>query len=206
MSSIYLHISAGDGPKECQWVVVKLALAFRKEATANGLNAEILDYDYTKTARSLLVKFSGDGAEAFATGRTGTIKWIGQSPFRPNHKRKNWYIGVTRPPDLTEIPGLKETDIRFQSMKASGPGGQHVNATQSAVRATHVPTGHSVVAREERSQHANRRLCKIKLAMLFDAQKSKAEGENKNALWRANKGLERGNEVRVYQGKNFRRR
>lgn len=204
MSTCYLHISAGDGPQECQWVVVKLALSFCKEAKAHGLMGEILDDDFSKTAPSLLIKVSGEASEAFAGMRTGTIKWIGQSPFRPHHKRKNWYVGVSRPPTLEEIPGLKDSDISYQSMKASGPGGQHVNATQSAVRATHIPSGHSVVAREERSQHANKRLCKIKLAMLFEAQKSKAEGDNKDALWRANKGLERGNEVRVYRGEKFR--
>lgn len=206
MSEIFMHISAGSGPKECQWVVAKLAQAFVKEARAQNLLGEIIlgDEDRAKTYSSLLLKLSGVGAQKFAQARTGSIRWIGQSPFRKNHKRKNWFVGVTVLDAEKSHVDFKESDIRYQAMKASGPGGQHVNATQSAVRATHIPTGVSVVAREERSQHANKRLCRIKLAMVFEDQKTKTRDKAKQDKWQQNHNLERGNAVRIYEGVKFR--
>ena len=142
MNDIFLHITSGDGPRECQWVVVKLALVFCKEAKARGLSADIIwDGEPKAVAKSLLVKVNGENAAQFVKAREGTVKWIGQSPFRKNHKRKNWFVGVRKAPDIRDVPELDERDIRYQTLKASGPGGQHVNKTESAVRATHTPTG-----------------------------------------------------------------
>lgn len=78
----------------------------------------------------------GERAEAFSQARIGTIKWKGQSPYRKNHRRKNWFVGVSKAPDIRDVPEFDERDIRYQTLKASGPGGQHVNKTESVVRAT----------------------------------------------------------------------
>ena len=208
MSDIYVHISAGDGPEECQWVVVQLANAYQKEAKANGLTAEIIwEGGVVKLAPSLLLKISdstgNSDIEAFCAPRLGTVRWIGQSPIRKHNKRRNWYVGVTITPEIAEVPGLEERDIRYQAIRASGPGGQHVNKTSSAVRATHLPTGISVTAQEERSQFVNKRLTRIKLAMIFEAKGEQAAQTGKRNVWKANKSLERGNEVRVYAGADF---
>lgn len=204
MSDIYLYISAGSGPRECAWAAVKLAAIFAREAKAAGLLAVLLtDED---NARSYLLRISGGEAKAFVGARLGTIRWIGQSPFRKNHKRKNWFVSVSIAPTFDDVPELSERDITYQSMKASGPGGQHVNATESAVRATHVPTGISVVAREERSQHANKRLCRAKLAAHFIERQTQAKANAKTQAWQSHKMLERGNDVRVYEGPKFKLR
>lgn len=204
MSEIFLNISAGGGPKECQWVVVKLAHAYCKEAQSAGLKAEILwEAEAGNTAASLLLKITGANTEIFSRTRIGTIRWIGQSPFRKNHRRKNWYVGASKAPDITDVPELHERDIRYQTLKASGPGGQHVNKTESAVRATHIPTGLTAVASEQRSQFANKKLTRIKLALLLETQKQASKNNAKDKLWAAHKSLERGNEVRVYSGTKF---
>ncbi len=204
MSEIFLNISAGGGPKECQWVVVKLALAYCKEAKLAGLKAEVLwDTEAENTAMSLLLKITGAGAEKFSRTQIGTVRWIGQSPFRKNHKRKNWYVGVSKAPDIADVPELHERDIKYQTLKASGPGGQHVNKTESAVRAIHIPTGLTVVASEQRSQFANKKLTRIKLALLLEAQTETAQNQAKDKLWTTHKSLERGNEIRIYKGKKF---
>lgn len=204
---VYLNITSGNGPRECQWVVVKLAQAFVKEAKRSGLEANIIwDGEAASTAPSLLLGLKGASAKAFAQDRLGTIRWIGQSPFRKNHKRKNWFAGVNLVPKLEDVPSLKESDIRYQTMKASGPGGQHVNKTESAVRATHVPTGLTVTASDERSQFANKKLTRIKLANLLSRQKADQVEQQKEGVWSAHKSLERGNEIRVYEGAAFKQK
>tara|TARA_R110002096_G_scaffold436056_1_gene666539 strand:+ start:98465 stop:99088 length:624 start_codon:yes stop_codon:yes gene_type:complete len=202
---LYVHISAGSGPKECEWVVSKLAEIFLKEAKSENVEMVLLleGNISVSPAPSLLMKISGKSAMSFANSRLGTIRWIGNSPYRPNHKRKNWFVSVDLAPKISEVSELAERDIQYQSMKASGPGGQHVNTTDTAVRATHSPTGISVVAREERSQHMNKKLAMAKLAMIFTEQKTSEKAMAKETLWHQNQQLERGNEIRIYVGPKF---
>lgn len=200
--SVVLHLSAGQGPEECRWVVARLAEAFAAEAAAAGLACAVVEAAPGNPA-SLLLEVTGEGADAFAAARTGTIRWVGTSLFRPRHKRRNWFVAVARVPEPESLPDFREADIAWQAMRASGPGGQHVNKTDSAVRATHRPTGLSVVAQEQRSQHANRRLARLKLAMLLAEHGTAAAADARRAEWDRNQSLERGNEVRTYAGERF---
>jgi len=203
MTEVVLHLSAGQGPEECRWVVMQLAAAFGRESAAIGLACAVLE-PVSGPAPSLLLVIRGPASEAFAGARTGTIRWIGTSPFRPTHKRRNWFVGVTRLPDAADSPDLREEDIVYQTMRASGPGGQHVNKTDSAVRATHVPTGLTTTAQDQRSQFANRKLARLKLAMLLDERRRQAEADDRRDRWDRNHDLERGNAVRSYEGAKFR--
>lgn len=203
--SIILHISAGQGPDECKWVVAKLAETFCKEAAKEGATCEPLD-PITGPTASLMLRIEGEGAEAFAAARTGTIRWIGTSPFRPTHKRKNWFVGVTRVSETDDLAELTDRDITYQSMRASGPGGQHVNKTESAIRATHTPTGLTATSQSQRSQQANKKLARLKLAILLRAQHEAAIAGGKAALWEQNQTVERGNAVRTYEGDKFKLR
>ncbi len=94
--------------------------------------------------------------------------------------------------------------MRFEPTKASGPGGQHVNKTESAVRATHLPTGLSCVAREERCQHRNKELALARLAQTIAGRGAQAEADARRDAWTRHDALERGNAVRVYTGPEFR--
>ena len=207
MREVILHISAGKGPKECQWVVGKLGQLFAKEAQALGLDAAVLEASLSDQkgdfASSIFLRISGDQSERFAAQRLGTVRWIGRSPFRPRHKRKNWYVGVSLAPTIEDVPHLDHADIKFQTLRASGPGGQHVNTTDSAVRATHMPSGVSVVSRDQRSQFANKKIALLKLAVLFENEKQANEAHSKSEIWQANQALERGNEARCYEGVKF---
>lgn len=205
MTEIILHLSSGQGPKECEWVVAKLAHTLCREGKAAGLFCEPIEPIQGPIASALL-RVSGDGAEAFATTCVGTISWIGTSPFRPLHKRRNWFVGV-RPVQIDEqSPDLRERDIRYQTFRASGPGGQHVNKTDSAVRATHVPTGLVAVSQDQRSQFANKKIARLKLAAVLDGRRRAGEVQGKRTVWDQNRELERGNAVRTYEGEQFRRR
>jgi peptide chain release factor len=208
MSEVWIMISAGSGPKECSWVADRLASAFEREAVEAGLKVQIIGQELEggALARSLLLQVKGGATVTFTASVVGSVRWIGASPFRPSHKRKNWFVGVSLLPAPEEMHDLKDADIRYQAMKASGPGGQHVNSTDSAVRAVHGPTGITVVAKEERSQHANKRLAKVKIAAIMQEHKDGAVAEGKGNQWRVHHSLERGNAVRTYEGVKFKRK
>lgn len=203
MSEILLHLSTGQGPQECEWVLAQLVHAFVQEAAAAGLSAAVVE-PVSGPCASALLSVSGPGGEAFVAARCGTIRWIGTSPFRPLHKRRNWFVGVRRLPEPEAIPDLHDRDIRYETMRASGPGGQHVNKTDSAVRATHVPSGLTAVSQEQRSQLANRKVARLKLALLLERQREEAVADGKRAVWQQHRELERGNAVRTYEGTRFR--
>lgn len=205
MNEIILHITAGQGPEECEWVVERLAEVFRSEAGKLDLRCEPIE-PLNGPSPSVLLRVSGDEAEAFASARAGTVRWIGVSTTRPMHKRKNWFVGVSVVREDADVPDLVENDITYQTLRASGPGGQHVNKTESAVRATHVPTGLTTVSQEQRSQQANRKVARLKLSLLFEARRDEKRTQSQRQLWSQHQSLERGNAVRTYEGSAFRLR
>lgn len=202
MTEIILHLSSGQGPRECEWVVEQLVRIWAGEAEAAGLVCEPVE-PVDGPMASVLLRIAGEGAQGFADARTGTIRWVGTSPFRPLHKRRNWFVACSRTPTAEEVPELHEADIRYQAMRASGPGGQHVNKTDSAVRATHLPSGITTFSQDQRSQFANRRIARLKLTMLFEARRLQGAAAGKRDLWDRNRALERGNAVRSYRGERF---
>ena len=205
MNEVILHLSAGQGPEECQWVVAQLARAFCREAMLSGLECEPVE-PFSGPTASVLIRVAGDESQSFCQARSGTIRWIGTSPFRPAHKRRNWFVGVKPVPLAEDMSDFRDGDIRYQTLRASGPGGQHVNKTDSAVRATHVPTGLTTLSQDQRSQFANKKIARLKLAMLFDDRHRVGAADGKRALWDQNQDLERGNAIRTYEGPDFRMR
>jgi peptide chain release factor len=185
--------------------VERLARAFADEATALGLTCTPVEPLNGPTASTLL-RVTGDAGEAFLSGRLGTVRWIGTSPYRPMHKRRNWFVGVSQLADADDAAGLSEKDIIYQTLRASGPGGQHVNKTESAVRATHVPSGLSALSQEQRSQAANRKIARLKLHLLLEQQRAQSQAREQLERWALNQSLERGNAVRTYEGPKFRLR
>lgn len=203
----WLHITAGRGPHECNWVVLQVLKELEREGEAEGLRVRLLDGqedEETNTLRSALLSVQGEGVEAFLRGWCGTVQWIGKSPYRPNHRRKNWFVGVERLEEPTEIPWSAQ-ELRVETMRSSGPGGQHANKVESAVRVTHIPTGLQASAQEERSQVQNRKLALARLAKLFAQQHEEAEKEASQERWTQHNQLVRGNPIRIYKGPRFKR-
>ncbi len=202
--TVWIQISAGQGPAECHWVVARVGEQMSREAIQLGLSFSILEMESGPEKdcwRSLLIRIEGVGHETFAQSWEGTIQWIGRSLFRPNHKRKNWFVGV----ELLKLPERSASTgkIRFETFRASGPGGQHVNKSETAVRAVHVDSGLTATAQEERSQSANRRLAEARLLQSLKAKQDEAWANAKQKRWQSQYQLERGNPTRTFRGLTF---
>jgi peptide chain release factor len=198
---LWFQITAGKGPVECAWAVVKVLEMLQAEAAEAGIELRTIEIQAgpePSTMSSALVAICGGNADSFARSWRGTVQWIARSPFRPEHKRKNWFVGieVLEPVEETRFD---PDDVRWETMRASGPGGQHVNRTESAVRVTHVPTGLQASAAEERSQHRNRKLALARLAGKLAGAGEKRNLDAREKRWKSHQELERGNPVRVFR-------
>lgn len=202
----WLLMTAGRGPGECQIAVAGLLKALCDEARAQGMEAELLDAETGPHGMlSALVAVRGEGAEALARSWEGSVRWVCPSPIRKGWPRKNWFVGVSLLAPPPPAAAFRESDLRFETMRASGPGGQHVNKTESAVRLTHVPTGTAVLAREERSQHRNRALAIARLSAALTERERQVEADVDRDRWHRHDALERGNATRTYHGPAFSR-
>lgn len=192
--------TAGDGPEECTLFVGKVLPVFLKEAEIHHLETEVVKRDVgdlNGTLFSVSVMISGEETPEFIKNWEGTLQWICKSPYRKFHKRKNWFIGCFSF-DIPESALWKESDVRYQTTRSSGPGGQHVNKTESAVRATHIPTGISVLVQEERSQFQNKNLATKRLRNLVEQEALKEVEKQTVEQWKKHHQLQRGNPVRVF--------
>jgi peptide chain release factor len=182
--------------------VLRVVEQIRVEAEAVGFDVRTLHVQAgprSGTANSVLLAIvSEEDVTRFVRGWQGTVQWIARSPFRPEHKRKNWFVGVEVMPPVEESR-FDAGDVKFETMRASGPGGQHVNRTESAVRVTHVPTGLQATASEERSQHRNKKLAVARLAAKLAEIEAGEQAASRDERWRAHRALERGNATRMYR-------
>jgi peptide chain release factor len=158
MKEYLVQITSGRGPEECWKVVAKVLDIFLKEAKKEQLSVTVTDraegpLNGTLLSATVLVK--GEKVRTFLSTWEGTILWISPSPYRKFHKRKNWFVGV-KSYETAHCLVWNEKEVVFESLKASGPGGQHVNKTESAIRSKHLPSGISVVASQRRSQYQNK--------------------------------------------------
>ena len=135
-SYCWIHVTAGQGPEECMLAVGEISCRIMQDAKDHGLKSERIESSmpgsHEKTWGSILMSFEGDELETFFERWKGTVQWICKSPFRPCHSRKNWFIGV----DVLVPPqadfSFDQRDVVFQTLRATGPGSQHVNTTDSA--------------------------------------------------------------------------
>lgn len=200
---ILLQFSSARGPAECELALTKALALLQRESAQAAVRLEIVEQECGQrpgTLRSALVSLEGGAEDDLAQRWEGTIQWTCPSPYRPRHARKNWFFGVARCEAPSEtLPG----EIRLETTRASGPGGQHVNKTESAVRAIHLASGISIKVQTERSQHANKRL-----ALLLLAHKLANHDAAANAFQRAQRRtlhhqVERGNPRRVFKSERF---
>jgi peptide chain release factor len=205
MKKIIIQITSGKGPAECCRVVACVQNMMLKHAKQLGIKLEVLENREGEQAGTLLsatMMAQGDALDVFIREWAGTIQWIAQSPYRKYHKRKNWFIGVAVF-DVKELMPWNPKEVKLETCRSSGPGGQNVNKVETAVRGTHIPSGIQVMAMDTRSQLENKKLCMARLeAKVLIWQTDKLIEQQQNQ-WQEHNELERGNAIKTIKADLF---
>lgn len=200
-----IQITSGRGPLECQWVVSKVLKTFLEELNQNNIDYEIIhreNGDVNMTVKSVTVLLKGKNTNEFLKTWLGTICWEGKSTFRKLHKRSKWFIGIFELENL-ETVNFNEKDIRFQTSRSQGSGGQNVNKVNTAVRATHIPTNESLFVQDTRSQLSNKKLSITRLKEKVMGSYIQQLENRMKETWNHHLQVERGNPVRTFSGTDF---
>lgn len=202
IASCFLHIHPGAGGTEsCDWASMLLRM-YTRWAERHGYKVSLVDIlpgDEAGISRATL-SIEGDYAFGYLKAESGVHRLVRISPFDANKRRHTSFAAVTVSPaieDDIEVE-INEKDLKIDTFRAGGRGGQHVNVTDSAVRITHIPTGIVVSCQNERSQHQNREVAmKVLRSRLYqyykqlrDAEKAAKEGEKLEIGW--------GSQIRSY--------
>ena len=195
-----LHAGAG-GTESCDWASM-LCRMYQRWADKHGFQTEMIDFLDGEEAglKSVTLEIKGENAYGYLKSEHGVHRLVRISPFNAAGKRQTSFVSCDVIPDIEEDLDVEinDDDIRIDTYRSSGAGGQHINKTSSAIRITHYPTGIVVQCQNERSQHMNKdkamQMLKAKLFLLKQQENMEKEsgirGEVKEIGW--------GNQIRSY--------
>ena len=197
-----IEIHPGAGGLEAQDWAEMLLRMYLRWCERRGFKAELLEVQPGEGAgiKSATLAISGDYAYGYAKAESGVHRLVRISPFDANARRQTSFASVLVLPDLDDDieVEIRPEDLRVDTYRSSGAGGQHVNKTDSAVRLTHLPTGIVVACQNERSQHKNKAMAmKILRARLYELEHRKQE-ERLAALTKGKTDIGFGHQIRSY--------
>ncbi|MFW5807526.1 MAG: peptide chain release factor 2 [Spirochaetota bacterium] len=198
----FVSVHAGAGGTESQDWASMLLRMYMRWAEDKGFSVDTVEYTHGEEAgiKQATILIKGEFVYGLLKGEMGVHRLVRISPFDSNKRRHTSFASVEVNPEVSEDIDIEisESDLRIDTYRASGAGGQHVNTTDSAVRITHVPTGIVVSCQNERSQHKNKAFAmKVLKSKLYERQKEEIQsrldekaGEKKKIEW--------GSQIRSY--------
>ena len=201
-SNAYLDIQAGSGGTEAQDWAEMLLRMYLRWGEAHGFRTELIEVSAGDVAgiKSATIRFEGEYAFGWLRTETGVHRLVRKSPFDSGNRRHTSFASVFVSPEIDdniEID-INPADLRTDTYRASGAGGQHINKTDSAVRITHIPTGVVVQCQTERSQHQNRdNAMKLLRAKLYEMEMHR-RNEEKQAMEDSKADIGWGSQIRSY--------
>ena len=195
-----LHAGAG-GTESCDWCQMLMRM-YTRWADSHGYSTEVIDYLEGEEAgvKSVTIEISGDNAYGHLKSEHGVHRLVRISPFNAAGKRQTSFVSCDVMPDIdTDIDiEINDDDLRIDTYRSSGAGGQHINKTSSAIRITHLPTGVVVECQNERSQHQNKdkamQMLKAKLYLMKQEENAQKSSDIRGDV----KDINFGNQIRSY--------
>lgn len=201
-NNAYLDVQSGSGGTEAQDWAEMLLRMYLRWGEKHGYRTEIIEASAGEVAgiKSATVHFQGEYAYGWLRTETGVHRLVRKSPFDSGNRRHTSFAGIFVSPEVDENIDIEinPADLKIDTYRASGAGGQHVNRTDSAIRITHVPSGVVVQCQSDRSQHKNRASAMNQLrAKLYELELQKRSAE-KQALEETKSDIGWGSQIRSY--------